>query len=45
MCDKSGGRFGERDQPKGYAGIVVGPSGKVREFLMRERLLAGTGVS
>jgi 3-aminoavenalumate diazotase len=25
--------------------IVVGPTGKVRKFLMRERLLAGTGVS
>jgi acyl-coenzyme A synthetase/AMP-(fatty) acid ligase len=25
--------------------IVVGPTGKVRKFLMRERLMAGTGVS
>ena len=26
-------------------GIVVGPTGKVRKFLMRERLLASTGAS
>jgi hypothetical protein len=26
-------------------GILVGPTGKVRKFLMRERLLASTGAS
>jgi hypothetical protein len=25
--------------------IVVGPTGKVRKFLMREQLLAGTGTA